>query len=71
MGLVKGIVKGAAIAAATAVCPAAGGALFLANVSHKVGKALIDDNDENAAKHVASVLGSFAGGVVDIDVDND
>ena len=71
MSIVKGIAKGAAIVATSVVCPPAAGVLFLANVTHKVGKAVMDENEENAGKHVASVLGSFAAGVIDIDVDVD
>ena len=71
MGLVKSIVKGAAIAATAAVCPPAAGALFLGNVAHKVGKAISDEDEENTSRHVASVLGSFAAGAINVDVDSD
>ena len=69
MGLLKSAVKGAVIAGAAVVCPPAAGALVFGNVAHKTGKALRDDNNANAGRHVASVLGSVVGADIDVDAD--
>jgi hypothetical protein len=71
MGIVKGLLKGAVITAASVICPPAAGALYLGNVVYKVGKAITDDDNTHTAKHVVSILGSLASGVVDIDIDID
>ncbi|KKK86165.1 hypothetical protein LCGC14_2765980 [marine sediment metagenome] len=67
MGIVGSLVKGAAVAAASAACPPAAGTILLGVMAHKVAKGITDDNEENAPKHVASFLGSMVGADIDVD----
>ena len=69
MGLIKGIVKGAVLAGVALACPPAAGVILLGNVTYKVAKGLVDENQDNAVKHFASTLLSIGGDVIDIDVD--
>jgi hypothetical protein len=64
MGVVWKVIKVAAKVGAVVACPAAAGPILLADVAYKTAKAATDEDDRNAARHVASIASSFIGAEV-------